>query len=211
MLSFPFSILSMKRGAGIMSTLKEVVDMVDDVKLNAYSDTAKTEWINRVEGWVKDKVIKTFSYFEISRLNSITAYTIPAGVTFPNIVMGYMDNCQIQKLDDRSYEKIGYFLGSDGKINIYPIPTADDTEAGLRFVYKVLHTKYVWSTDQSEVLLVPAPYDCIYEYYIYAMIDWMNKEYKAYENSMILYNSAWEDMCRWYKTNNPIPAIKVSN
>lgn len=37
-------------------TLKQVVDMVDDIKPNAFSYETKTRWINEVEGFVQTNV-----------------------------------------------------------------------------------------------------------------------------------------------------------
>lgn len=37
-------------------TLKQVIDMVDDIKPNAFSNDTKTEWVNEVEGYVQTEV-----------------------------------------------------------------------------------------------------------------------------------------------------------
>jgi hypothetical protein len=194
-----------------MPTIQEIINLVDDIKINTYSEAAKTAWINKVEGWVKDQIIKTYSYFEISRVKDQAAYAIPSGVSFANIAMAYMDKYPIQKLDVRSLDRTGYFLGADGKINIYPVPSQDDTTPGLRFVHKIPHIKYVYAEDKDAELLVPSPYDNIYETYIYAMIDWHNREFKAYNNTFSMYNEAWKDFANWYKQNNPIPPTQIKN
>lgn len=38
-------------------TLKEVIDMVDDIKPNAFDENTKTMWINEVEGYVQTEVM----------------------------------------------------------------------------------------------------------------------------------------------------------
>lgn len=194
-----------------MSTIQEIINRVDEIKLNTYSENAKTAWINQIEGWVKDKVIQTYGYFDVLRIKDQAAYDIPSGVTFSNIVMAYMDKYPIHKLDARSFERAGYFLGPDGKINIYPVPGQDDITPGLRFVYKLSHIPYKYPWDKDAELLVPSPYDAIYENYIYAMIDWHNREFAAYNNTMNMYNESWKEFANWYKQNNPIPPTKVSN
>ncbi len=52
-------------------TLKQVIDFVDEIKPNAFSNDAKTVWINEVEGYVQTEVfllnvddILTYSYEE---------------------------------------------------------------------------------------------------------------------------------------------------
>jgi hypothetical protein len=194
-----------------MSTIQEIINRVDDIKINAYSETAKTAWINQVEGWVKDKVIKTFGYFEILRTKDQATYALPSGVSFANIVNAYMDKYPIQKLDVRSYEQRGYFLGSDGKLNIYPVPGQDDTTPGLRIIYKIPHALYKYPDDKDAELLVPSPYDNIYENYVYAMIDWFNRDTNAYKNTYAMYNAAWGEFEKWYKQNNPLPPTKFIN
>lgn len=37
-------------------TLKQVIDMVDDIKPNAFSNDTKTQWVNEVEGYVQTEV-----------------------------------------------------------------------------------------------------------------------------------------------------------
>lgn len=37
-------------------TLKQVIDFVDEIKPNAFSDDAKTMWVNEVEGYVQTEV-----------------------------------------------------------------------------------------------------------------------------------------------------------
>lgn len=194
-----------------MSTIQEIINRVDEIKLNTYSENAKTTWINQVEGWVKDKIIQTYGYFDISRIKGQAAYDLPSGVSFSNIVMAYMDKYPIHKLDARSHEKTGYFLGADGKINIYPEPGQDDTTPRMRFVYKLSHIPYKYPEDKDAELLVSSPYDAIYENYVYAMIDWHNREFSAYNNTMAMYNESWREFANWYKQNNPIPPTKVSN
>jgi hypothetical protein len=194
-----------------MSTIQEIISRVDDVKINAYSEKAKTGWISQVEGWIKDKVIQTFNFFEISRIKDQAAYDLPAGVNFMNVVMGFFEGYPIQKIDARSFNKIGYFLDGSGKLNIYPVPGVDDTQPGLRFVCKWAHVPFRYPDDKDQELLVPAPYDKIYDDYVMAMIDWSNREYGAYNNSMIMYNASFDEVRKWYKQTNPIPDTQIRN
>ena len=40
-----------------MATLKSVLDYVDEIKPNAFSNAAKTQWINECEGLVQTEVL----------------------------------------------------------------------------------------------------------------------------------------------------------
>ncbi len=38
----------------------------------------------------------------------------------------------------------------------------------------------------------------IYEYFVYCMIDWHNREYTAYNNDFIMFNYEWENLLKSY-------------
>lgn len=60
-----------------MPTIQEIINQVDEIKLNTYTENSKTAWINQIEGWVKDKVIQIYCYFDILRIKDQAAYDIP--------------------------------------------------------------------------------------------------------------------------------------
>ena len=60
---------------------------------------------------------------------------------------------------------------------------------------------YDWSTDAETELLVKHPYSDVYEYYTLAMIDFMNGDVASYQNSMMMFNMAYEEYGKWYKRN----------
>ena len=56
----------------------------------------------------------------------------------------------------------------------------------------------VFAFDGSEaVLMVRPPHDKIYAAYLTAMIDYGNGEYNKYNNSMVMFNGYWSEVCRW--------------
>ena len=57
-------------------------------------------------------------------------------------------------------------------------------------------------TDTTEVLLVPAPWDNIYEYYLAACIDRSNDEIDLYNNDIALYNSVLSEYRNYYNRTN---------
>lgn len=64
--------------------------------------------------------------------------------------------------------------------------------------------QHTWPTDQGAHLLVDAPFDDMYVWYLSAMIDFANGETNKYQNTMQLYNSRYGEYVRWYARNyNP--------
>lgn len=53
------------------------------------------------------------------------------------------------------------------------------------------------------VLLVPHPYDDIYSLYVSAMIDFHNREYEEYNNTVLLFKERLEQYKAWYIRNHP--------
>lgn len=101
-----------------MATMNTVIEYVDRMKPNVYSDDDKYRWINTVEGLVSHEV------------HNEPDYSLP-----------------------------------------------DDADAPL---------------------LIPAPYDEIYILYVFAMIDFHNSEYNAYNNTVLLFTERLNQYKTWY-------------
>lgn len=56
--------------------------------------------------------------------------------------------------------------------------------------------------DGDAELLVPEPYSEIYAFYVMAMIDFHNREYDEYNNTVLLYMERLEAFKAWYIQNN---------
>ena len=68
---------------------------------------------------------------------------------------------------------------------------------------------YDSSTDPETELLVHAPYDEMYLRWLEAQIDYHNGEYDRYNNSIMLFNNAYEDFKKHYtRTHMPISSGK---
>lgn len=87
-------------------------------------------------------------------------------------------------------EKIDWVNQLDGMIKTKII----DTHEGADDVYFREYTDDSGSTE----LLVPAPFDRIYLYWLEANIDYANQEFGKYNNSMAMYNEMWSEYSRWY-------------
>lgn len=59
---------------------------------------------------------------------------------------------------------------------------------------------YDTSTPTDTVLLVPPPYDVIYLFYLEMCLNRINGEYERYNNSAKLYNAAFDDYAKYYRS-----------
>ena len=76
-----------------------------------------------------------------------------------------------------------------------------DTHAGAE---SVTFTGYDDSTDLQTELLVPAPFDEVYLRWMEAQIDYHNGEYEKYNNSIDMFNTAYQGYQNYYnRTNMP--------
>lgn len=75
---------------------------------------------------------------------------------------------------------------------------AQDTDMPAEF------SGYTEETERDTNLLIPAPWDEIYRWYLEMQIDLANMELEKYNNSAALYNNAWGEFARaWHRTHLP--------
>ena len=64
---------------------------------------------------------------------------------------------------------------------------------------------YNADTPHNTVLLVPAPYDEVYLRWMEAQIDYHNGEYDKFNNSIVMYNTAFDNYQKYYiRTHKPV-------
>ena len=64
---------------------------------------------------------------------------------------------------------------------------------------------YDADTGPGTVLLVPAPFDRLYVYYVIAMCDYAAHETAHYADSMALFNAALDEYAKWHQRTNGAP------
>lgn len=65
---------------------------------------------------------------------------------------------------------------------------------------------YTEDTPEDTQLLVPAPFDRIYLWYLSAQMDYYNGEITRYNNAISLFESAFEDYANYYhRTHKALP------
>ena len=94
-------------------------------------------------------------------------------------------------------EKIKWLSTLDGIIKTEIIDTHKDGEG-------VIFNGYAEDTDLTTTLLVPAPYDEIYLFWLESKVDYWNGEIGKYNNSRAMYNEAYSTFQKYYnRTHMP--------
>lgn len=58
--------------------------------------------------------------------------------------------------------------------------------------------EYAYPDDMDRELLIPAPFDNCYELYLCAMIDYYNREYANYNNSVMMFEARFAEYKKAY-------------
>lgn len=108
---------------------------------------------------------------------------------------------RIDALKPNSYpqgEKIRWLNTLDGMVKSMIV----DTHEGGNMV--AFHG-YTEDTDLTTELLVPAPYDELYIFWLESKIDYSNGETGRYNNSISMYNAAYAEYANYYnRTHMPL-------
>ena len=74
-------------------------------------------------------------------------------------------------------------------------------EGDVAEMFGVDPPEYTYNASEPEdmELLLPAPYDDVYLWYLCAQIDLMNEETQLYQHDSAVYNAAWERAQSWYR------------
>lgn len=94
-------------------------------------------------------------------------------------------------------EKVRWLSTLDGIIKAHIIDTHERSES-------VVFDGYTEETNLTTTLLVPAPYDEIYIFWLESQIDYWNGETGKYNNSISMYNTAYAEFEKYYnRTHMP--------
>lgn len=105
---------------------------------------------------------------------------------------------QIDSLKHNTYcnaDKIAWLSRLDAMVKRLII---DTHECGEEITFK----GYNSNTDLETELLVPAPFDEIYLRWLEAQIDYANGEYGKYNNSILMYQTAYDGYANYYNRNH---------
>ena len=60
----------------------------------------------------------------------------------------------------------------------------------------------IWPEDGDKELLATEPYAELYVFYAVAMIEFYQREYSNYNNTIVMFNDRMADYRRWYRREN---------
>lgn len=110
---------------------------------------------------------------------------------------------QIDTIKPNAYspnEKISWLSRLDGMVKRLIIDTHEGGE-------NIVFDGYDSETDLDTELLVSAPFDDIYLRWMEAQIDYANAEFPKYNNSILMFNAAFEMFSNHYNRNH-MPVTK---
>ena len=108
-------------------------------------------------------------------------------MTTINKVIAYVDSIKPNAYDEET--KTAWISKLDGMVQ--------------RLVFQQEEAiRYSYPDDMDKELLIPFPFEDVYSYYVMAQIDFHNKEYDNYNNSMTMFNNAFEDYKKAYIREN---------
>ena len=105
---------------------------------------------------------------------------------------------RIDSLKHNTYtqnDKVAWLSRLDSMVKRLIIDTHEGSE-------DITFTGYNDSTPVNTELLVPAPFDEMYLRWLEAQIDYTNGEYDKYNNSILMYQTAYEGYANYYNRNH---------
>ncbi len=113
---------------------------------------------------------------------------------------------RIDSLKHNTYtqnEKVAWLSRLDSMVKRLIIDTHEGWE-------EVSFSGYDDKTDVNTEMLVPAPFDEVYLRWLEAQIDYTNGEYDKYNNSILMYQTAYDGYANYYNRNN-MPISRKNN
>lgn len=72
--------------------------------------------------------------------------------------------------------------------------------------------QYAWPDDRDHELILPRPYDALYISYIKMMIEYVQEEFTAYNNTNNMYMAQYQAAQSYFNRLDPNPpALKITN
>ena len=128
-------------------TANKVIESVDSIRPNPYSEKVKLRWINELDGLVKRLVFQWDEKF----LQEVEAQ-------YKN-----------EEITEEAYKEI------------------------------INKTKpYIYPDDMDKELLIPSPFDDVYQLFLEAKIDYYNREYGNYNNSATMFEAQFNEYKKAY-------------
>lgn len=186
--------------------IQKIIDYIDGIKPNPYTEEDKVMWLNEVEGVIQTDVllrgpadIVTYFYRSLWEGEGIV-FADDATLILP-------DPAVVHKGGRVTLSGLTVALGNE--LIEAVVEAVEEGGRVLKFAPGTFSKVGVTETAEAMLefdgsnteLLAEAPFQKLYYTYLMAMIDLMNGDYSKYQNAMTLFNSHLTCYSRW-KANN---------
>lgn len=174
-----------------MPSINEIIERVAAVRPDAYDDEAKAAWLIELEGKLYGEVI--------------LRHKLTPGLGYK----GPVKECPVCK-------GFGIEEPVDGEER-EPVPLEYDRAMDFSFCPACGWTELpkvaeAFPEDGDLPLLVVGPHDRLYDLYLMAQLDFYNREYDNYNNSVTAFNAALDEWRQGYhRTYLPLPSGYYQN
>lgn len=113
-------------------------------------------------------------------------------------VLAMVDEIQPNTYDEKV--KMTWLSELDGRVFKdvvleYEHELVDDGEGNM------IEPTFTAYNDENQELIIPDEYADIYRHWLFAQIAYSNGETERYQNSMLMFNSSYQDYTKWYRRN----------
>jgi hypothetical protein len=177
-----------------MPSINEIIERVAAVRPDAYDDSTKAAWLIELEGKLYGEVILRHKLTPGKRFKGPVEVCPVCG--------GFGLDKPEEPEDGKEPEPVK--PGYNRMMDFSFCPVCEWTE-----LPKIVET---FPGDGDIPLLVEAPYDRLYDLYLMAQVDFYNREYDNYNNSVTAFNAALDDWRQKYHRDHlPLPSGRYKN
>lgn len=171
----------------VYNTVQKVIDVVQTVFPNPFSDATLINWINEAVNenylWIMERKSST-----ILTVEDQEEYDIPSDCRFDSIKKVKVDDRYYYPVIEDGYTSKGYYTyrrSDDDKLALYPIPSEDDLEIKLL---------YIQNPDEFTATTDPIPFieatERVVIYYVCIEAAFAMQDDASSNNMTIKYNDA---------------------
>lgn len=165
-------------------TLGEAIQRIDELKHNTYTTGEKIAWLSQLDGNIKALAIDTHEHQ--TKEEAIAAFIAEDAAKHEAAVLEYMKANEVTREDAELALPHANYSYADAKEQV-ELTRMD-----------ILFSGYTEDTNPDTVLIVPAPWDALYLYWLEAQIDYYNGEMDRYNNSAGRFTLAQQEFIDHY-------------
>lgn len=177
-------------------TIIEAINTIDALYPNTYPQEKKIEQLSKLDGVIKREIID--KHEGADKEKAISEYIKANVEAYEKSVTEYM------KVNEVTYEE------AKKHVEFHEIKYKEAKEHIEATRNDIMFNGYDEKTPHDTVLLVPAPYDEVYVFWLQTWIDYWNGEIGRYNNSTSMYKSAYSNFERAYNREHMPKATKIT-